>query len=118
MVTGAAFLMAIFLAPVVALVPAEAAAPVLAYVGFLMMGQATKIRWDDIEEGIPAFLVVVLMPFAYSITVGIGAGFIVHVLVKALKGKARQVHPLMWGVAIAFVVYFAQGILMDLVSRI
>lgn len=117
-VTGAAFLVAIFLAPVVALVPAEAAAPVLAYVGFLMMGQATKIRWDDIEEGIPAFLVVVLMPFAYSITVGIGAGFIVHVLVKALKGKARQVHPLMWGVAAAFVVYFAQGILMDLVARL
>ena len=117
-VTGAGFLLAILLAPLVALVPAEAAAPVLAYVGFLMMGQATKITWDDLEEGVPAFLVVILMPFAYSITVGIGAGFIVHVLVKALKGKAKQVHPLMWGVAAAFVVYFAQGVLMDLIGRI
>lgn len=117
-VTGVAFLAAMFLAPAVALIPAEAAAPVLAFVGFLMMSQVTKVSWDDIEEGIPAFLVIVLMPFAYSITVGIGAGFITFALVKLLKGKARQVHPLMWFVAAAFLVYFAQGILMSLIDKI
>ncbi|MGA4507975.1 NCS2 family permease [Propionibacteriaceae bacterium G1746] len=117
-VTGVAFILALFLSPVVSMVPAEAAASVLAYVGFLMMAQVTKVSWDDIEEGIPAFLTIVLMPFAYSITTGIGAGFIVWVLVKVLKGKAKQVHPLMWGVSIAFVVYFAQGLLMSLIDKI
>ena len=115
-VTGLGFLAAMFLAPIVAMVPAEAAAPVLAFVGFLMMSQVTKVSWDDVEEGIPAFLTIVLMPFAYSISVGIGAGFIVWVLIKILVGKIREVHPLLWGVAIAFVIYFAQGVLMSLIS--
>lgn len=117
-VTGLSFLAAIFLAPAVSMVPAEAAAPVLAFVGFLMMAQVTKVSWDDIEEGIPAFLTIVLMPFAYSITVGIGAGFIVFVLIKVLVGKAKQVHPLLWGVAAAFLIYFAQGILLSLIDKI
>ena len=59
------------------------------------------------EIAIPAFLTIVLMPFTYSITVGIGAGFITYVLIKAVRGKSAQVHPLLWGAAAAFVVYFA-----------
>ena len=117
-VTGAAFIVAMFLTPLVNMVPSEAVAPVLALVGFLMMTQVLHVRWDDVEDGIPAFLTIVLMPFTYSITVGIGAGFITYALIKLVKGKARMVHPLMWGISVAFVIYFAQGILSSLIARL
>jgi adenine/guanine/hypoxanthine permease len=115
-VTGAAFLLSLFLAPLVQLVPAEAATPALFFVGFLMMSQVVHINWEDPEEGIPAFLTIVLMPFTYSITTGIGAGFIAFALIKAIRGKSKDVHPLMWGVAAAFVLYFAQGIITSLIG--
>ncbi len=115
-VTGLAFLAAIFLTPIVDMIPSEAAAPVLAFVGFLMMSQVVHVDWDDVEDGIPAFLTIVLMPFSYSVTVGIGVGFIMYCLVKLFRGKARQVHPLLWGVAALFVVYFAQGIILSLIG--
>ena len=106
-VTGLLFLVATFLAPLVTMVPFEAATPALVVVGFLMMQQVKGIDWDDLEIAIPAFLTIVLMPFTYSITVGIGAGFVAFVAIKVLKGKASQVHALMWVVAALFVVYFA-----------
>lgn len=115
-VTGLAFLLSLFLAPLVNMVPSEAAAPALFFVGFLMMSQVVHVNWDDPEEGIPAFLTIALMPFTYSITVGIGAGFISYVLIKAIRGKAKDVHPLMWGVAAAFVLFFAQGIITSLIG--
>ncbi|WP_395659538.1 NCS2 family permease [Nocardioides sp.] len=105
-VTGVLFLFAIFLAPLVAIIPSEAAVPALVLVGFLMMQQVKGIDWDDLEVAIPAFLTIVLMPFTYSISVGIGAGFIAYVLIKVARGKAGQVHPLLWGVAAAFLVFF------------
>ena len=58
--------------------------------------QVRGIDWDDMEIAIPAFLTIVLMPFTYSITVGIGAGFVTYVLIKAVRGKSAQVHPLLW----------------------
>lgn len=115
-VTGIGFLLAMFVAPLVNIVPSEAATPVLVLVGFLMMSQVTKINWDDLEEGLPAFLTMVLMPFTFSITVGIGAGFIMYVVLKVVRGKTKLVHPLMWVVAGLFVVYFVQGLITYLVS--
>jgi AGZA family xanthine/uracil permease-like MFS transporter len=106
-VTGLAFAASMFLAPLVSAVPYEAATPALVAVGFLMMTQVAGIDWSDWEIAIPAFLTIVLMPFAYSITVGIGAGFIAFVALKIAKGKARAVHPLMWVASVLFVVYFA-----------
>ena len=106
-VTGLLFLLATFLTPLVQAIPSEAAVPALVLVGFLMMQQVTGIAWDDVEIAIPAFLTIVLMPFTYSITVGIGAGFLAYVLIKLVLGKVRDVHPLMWIVAALFVVYFA-----------
>jgi adenine/guanine/hypoxanthine permease len=106
-VTGLLFLVTIFLAPLVSVIPSEAAVPALVLVGFLMMQQVTDIQWKDPEIAIPAFLTIVLMPFAYSITVGIGAGFLAYVLIKVVVGKAAQLHPLLWVVAGLFVVYFA-----------
>ena len=105
-VTGVLFLLAIFLAPLVAIIPSEAAVPALVLVGFLMMQQVKGIDWDDLEIAIPAFLTIVLMPFTYSITAGIGAGFITYVFIKIVRGKVASLHPLMWVVSALFLVYF------------
>ena len=106
-VTGVLFLLATFLSPLVAVVPHEAATPALVIVGFLMMQQVTGIDWNDLEIGIPAFLTIVVMPFTYSIAAGIGAGFVAYVALKVVRGHARSVHPLLWVVAVLFVIYFA-----------
>jgi AGZA family xanthine/uracil permease-like MFS transporter len=106
-VTGVLFLLATFLSPLVAVVPSEAAVPALVLVGFLMMQQVKDIDWDDLEVAIPAFLTIVLMPFAYSISAGIGAGFLAFVLIKLVRGKLSQIHGLMWIIAVLFVIYFA-----------
>jgi adenine/guanine/hypoxanthine permease len=106
-VTGVMFLLATIFTPLVEVIPNEAATPALVLVGFLMMTQVKNIDWDDIEIALPAFLTIVLMPFTYSITAGIGAGFIAYVLVKLVRGKVGEIHGLMWLVAVLFVVYFA-----------
>ncbi|NLE72447.1 MAG: NCS2 family permease [Actinomycetales bacterium] len=115
-VTGIAFLLATFLAPLVAMVPYEAATPALVLVGFLMMMQITGIDWRKVDVAIPAFLAIVLMPFTYSITVGIGAGFVAYVVLKVALGKAKDVHPLMWVCGVLFVIYFAMTPIRDLLG--
>jgi adenine/guanine/hypoxanthine permease len=105
-VTGVLFLLSTLFAPLVAIIPNEAAVPALLLVGFLMMQQVKNIPWDDVELALPAFLTIVLMPFTYSITVGIGAGFLFYVLIKLVRGKAGEVHPLLWVVSALFLVYF------------
>ena len=115
-VTGVGFLLGVFLAPLVEMVPFEAATPVLVVVGFLMVMQISGIDWKNLEVAIPAFLTMILMPFTFSITVGIGAGFIAFVFIKAVLGKWRAVHPLMWGAAVLFVVYFALGPIKDVLG--
>src|SRR3954452_3206406 len=112
-VTGVLFLLATVFAPLVAIIPYEAATPALILVGFWMMTQVKGIDFDDIEVAFPAFLTIILMPFTYSISAGIGAGFVAFVILKIVLGKARQVHPLMWVVAALFVIYFAIGPLGD-----
>jgi len=107
-VTGVLFLLAIFLPPLAGLVPAAATAPALVMVGYLMFTQIKDIDVADVESGIPALLTMILMPLTYDITVGIGAGFIAWVLIKVAKGKASEIHMLMWVVSIAFAVFFAQ----------
>ncbi|NED98961.1 NCS2 family permease [Phytoactinopolyspora halotolerans] len=115
-VTGVCFLLATFLSPLVAMVPNEAAAPALVLVGFLMISQIRGVPWDDLELAIPAFLTIILMPFTYSITVGIGAGFVSYALIKLFRGKVRDVHPLMWVVMLLFIVYFAISPIEDLLG--
>ncbi|TVL90760.1 NCS2 family permease [Streptomyces sp. SAJ15] len=106
-VTGGLFGLALFLTPLATVVPAQAAAPALIAVGFLLMSQVRHIAWDNMEIAIPAFLTVSVMPFTYSITNGIGAGFVSYVVIKTVMGKAREVHWLLWGTALLFVGYFA-----------
>lgn len=109
-VVGVLFLIAIFLSPLAGIVPPQATAPVLILVGFLMAGLIKGIDFDDLEEGFPALLAIVLMPLTFSITVGIGAGFVMYTLIKVVKGKLGDVHPLMWIVTVAFLIYFAQAV--------
>jgi AGZA family xanthine/uracil permease-like MFS transporter len=108
-VVGILFLLAILLTPLATLVPFQATAPVLVVVGYLMVTLIRDIDFTDLEEGFPALLALILMPLTFSITVGIGAGFVAYVLIKVVRGKIGDIHPLMWLVAIAFLVYFAQN---------
>ena len=105
-VTGGLFLVAMFLSPLVSIVPSEAAAPALVVVGALLVSQIRNLQFDDLSLVIPAFLTMALMPFTYSITNGIGAGFISFVVLRLAKGRSKDIHPLMWVSALLFAVYF------------
>ena len=105
-VTGLCFLLTTFLAPLVAIIPYEAATPALIIVGFMMMTQIKAIDWDDYGIAIPAFLTIILMPFTYNISVGIGAGFVTHVVIRYMQGRRKEVHPLLLLVSGLFMIYF------------
>ncbi|MDO5633973.1 MAG: NCS2 family permease [Micrococcus sp.] len=107
--TGLLFLGAMFLSPLIYLVPFEAVAPALVVVGFMMCQHVVKIDWSDWGSALPAFLTFILMPFTYSIVNGIGAGVVAYVLIRTGQGRVREIHPLLWLVALAFVVYFGIG---------
>ena len=104
--TGVLFLLTTFLSPLVAVIPYEAATPALVIVGFLMMTQIKGLDWADYGIAIPAFLTIILMPFTYNISVGIGAGFVSHVVVRWIQGRRSEVHPLLLLVSGLFMVYF------------
>jgi AGZA family xanthine/uracil permease-like MFS transporter len=105
-VTALLFVVALFLTPLTTIVPSQAATPALVIVGFLLASQVRFIPWEDYEIAIPAFLAIVLMPFTYSITNGIGAAVIAYVLLRTVNGKFRQTHWLLSAIALLFVVYF------------
>jgi AGZA family xanthine/uracil permease-like MFS transporter len=105
-VTGICFLLTTFLAPLVAIIPYEAATPALVIVGFLMMTGIKNIDWNDLGISIPAFLTIILMPFTYNITVGIGAGFVTYVVIRFLQGRRSEIHPLLFLVSGLFMIYF------------
>lgn len=95
-VTAAMFGLSILLAPVVGIVPPQATAPALIIVGVMMLASLADIAWTDLEEAIPAFFAAIFMGFAYSISYGIAAGFIFHCLIKVVRGKAKEIHPILW----------------------
>jgi len=106
-VTGLLFFVALFFSPVAEVVPPQATAAALIVVGFLMCSIVKDIPFGDFEEGFPALMTLVVMPFTYSITNGFGAGFITYAFIKLVRGKARELHPMMAGTAVAFAIYFA-----------
>jgi AGZA family xanthine/uracil permease-like MFS transporter len=134
-VTGALFFPFMFIAPLIGMVPPQATAPALIIVGWLMISVLTEVEeeaeiaeggaappararralagidFHDIALGLSAAIVIMFMPFSFSITDGIAAGFIVYVLVRTFQGLWNQVHPLMWAAAIAFTIYFALPLL-------
>ncbi len=106
-VTGLLFLLAVFFTPLVAIVPAYATAPALVLVGFMLIAGVRSIRWDNVATALPVFLTMVMIPFSFSISRGIGCGFISYVLLKLLAGKWREIHPLLAVVSLLFAVDFA-----------
>jgi AGZA family xanthine/uracil permease-like MFS transporter len=106
-VTGLLFLAAMFIGPLATAIPPQAIASALVVVGFLMAGMLRDIDWKDVPEAAPAFLCAIVMPFTWSISNGIGAGVIAHVILMTVAG--RRVHPIVWCVAIAFAAFFALG---------
>ena len=106
-VTGLLFIVALFFAPLVGIVPGAATAPALIIVGVLMMGAVKNINFEDITEALPAFLTVVMMPFTYSVATGIASGLIVYSIVKLISGKGKEVNAIVYVLAILFIIRFA-----------
>lgn len=108
LVTGGMFVLATFLAPVAGMIPSSATTPALIIVGVLMLKGAASsvIHWDDFEEALPCFLTIAMMPFSYSISDGIGFGFISYAFIKICRGKAREVQPLVYIVSVLFIVKY------------
>lgn len=104
--TAMFFLLALFLSPFAGMVTAAATAPALIVVGILMMESITKVRWDEFEEAASAFFTAVIMPFTYSISNGVAAGFLFYVITKIVRGKAKEVHPILYIVTLLFVADF------------
>jgi len=106
LVTAAMFGVALFFAPLFTLVPSAATAPALVIVGLFMMSPITKINFNDYTEAIPAFLTIVMMPFAYSIAEGIVFGMVSYVILKAISGKFKDISLVMWILSVLFVLRF------------
>ena len=105
-VVAGLFAVALFFAPLVGLVPAYATAPALILVGALMIMEVRGIDFDDLTEGIPAFLTIVMMPLTFSIANGFAFGFISYAFLKLIAGRAKEVHYIVWLVAFAFIANF------------
>ena len=106
-VSGLFFLLALFFSPIFLAIPSFATAPALVIVGFLMIQQVVKVEWNDLLEAIPAYIAIFAMPFLYSISEGISLGIISYVLLHVLSGKGKSVTPLMYVLAILFVLKYA-----------
>lgn len=106
LVVAILFFLSMFFAPVAGIVPAQATASALIVVGFLMMTVVKDIDWTDFSEAFPAFVTIISTPLTYSISRGIGYGFVTYVVTKALTGKIKEVHWLMWIVSALFVISF------------
>ncbi|MDQ4004681.1 MAG: NCS2 family permease, partial [Actinomycetota bacterium] len=109
-VVGLLFLLSLFFSPIAGVIPPEATAPVLVIVGYFMMTLVREIDWTDPGVGIPALLTIGLMPFTFSITNGVAAGFIAYTVIALFRGRWRDIHPLMFLVSAVFVWYFVRGL--------
>ncbi len=108
LVTGLLFLaIGLFIAPLASSIPSFATAPALVIVGYYMLSALKEVDFSDHTEALPAFLVLITIPYTYSIADGIGVGFISYTLLKVFSGRWKEVHPLMYILALVFVAYFA-----------
>jgi AGZA family xanthine/uracil permease-like MFS transporter len=104
---GVIFLFVPFLTPIIGIVPIQATAPALIIVGFFMLASLREVDWGDFKEAFPVLITMIAMPLTYSITNGIGFGFILFTAIMLFTGAARKVHWLMYLVSAAFILYFA-----------
>ncbi len=104
--TAAFFLLALFFSPIFLAIPTFAVAPALLFVGFLMIESLLKIEYEDVTESVPAILAALMMPFAYSISTGIAFGIISYTIINLVCGKHKKIHPVMYVLAVIFILYF------------
>nr|HRC53267.1 NCS2 family permease [Bacillota bacterium] len=109
-VVGVLFLVSLVFAPLAGMIPTEATAPALIIVGVLMMLPVREIDWSDFSEAFPAFMTIAMMPFAFSISDGISAGFISYVVVKVFSGKAKDIHWLVYLLGLISIVHLIPGL--------
>ncbi|MBO1515208.1 NCS2 family permease [Metabacillus bambusae] len=105
-VTAVLFLLALFFSPLLGVITPAVTAPALIIVGILMVSSLGKIDWERFEIAVPAFLIIITMPLAYSIATGIAIGFIFYPITMVLKGRAKEIHPIMYGLFVVFILYF------------
>ncbi|RBW67297.1 NCS2 family permease [Bacillus taeanensis] len=105
-VTAGFFLLALFFSPLLGVITAPVTAPALIIVGILMVSALGKIAWDQFEIAVPAFLTIVAMPLTYSIATGIAIGFIFYPITMIAKGRSKEIHPIMYGLFVIFILYF------------
>jgi AGZA family xanthine/uracil permease-like MFS transporter len=105
-VTGVLFLLSLFFFPLLQVITAPVTAPALIIVGALMVSALGRIEWTRFEIAVPAFLTVIAMPLTYSIATGIAIGFIFYPITMIVKGRAKEIHPIMYGMFVIFVLYF------------
>ncbi|MED4017655.1 NCS2 family permease [Sutcliffiella cohnii] len=105
-VTAGLFLLALFFSPLLSVVTAPVTAPALIIVGVLMVSALGKIDWGKFEIAVPAFLTIIMMPLTYSIATGIAIGFIFYPITMLVKGRGKEIHPIMYGLFIIFILYF------------
>jgi AGZA family xanthine/uracil permease-like MFS transporter len=100
------FLVSMIFAPIISIVPTQATSPALVAVGIMMISSFKEIKWDDMEEAIPAFFAAIFMALNYSISYGIAGGFIFYVIVKIVKGKVKEISPVVWVASLLFIANF------------
>ena len=105
-VTGVLFLLALFFSPLLMVITSHVTAPALVIVGILMVSSLGNIEWKQFEIAVPAFLTIIAMPLTYSIATGIAMGFIFYPITMVLSGRRKEVHPIMYGMWIIFILYF------------
>jgi AGZA family xanthine/uracil permease-like MFS transporter len=105
-VTGLLFLLSIFLVPVISIVPAYATAPALIVVGFFMMKETVNINFAEIDEAFPAFVIIITIALSYSISTGLAFGFLSYVFMKLVRGRPREIKPVMWAIAFLSAMFF------------
>lgn len=106
MVTAACFALALFFSPFASAIPQQAYGPALIMVGSFMLAPVARLRFDDMTEIVPAFVVIALMIFTYNIGVGITAGFVLYPLCKLISGRVREVKPGLWVLALLSLAFF------------
>jgi AGZA family xanthine/uracil permease-like MFS transporter len=116
LITACGFFLALFFSPLAAIVPPQATAGALIVVGYLMCGIMREIPFGDFEEGFPAMATIVAMPLTYSITNGIGTGMLFYTFIKIIRGKAHELSPTLCLVSLAFLVYFSEPWLVQVLA--
>ena len=105
-VTAGFFILALFFSPLLSVVTSEVTAPALIIVGVLMCSQLKNIAWDQFEIAVPAFFTIIMMPLTYSIATGIAIGFVFYPITMVLKGRIKEIDPMMYGLFVVFILYF------------